>query len=267
MSGIDLDHVAIATTDIAGALGHVVGDLGAVVVHGGDGYGFRWVQVRLGTPTTGMTVELLVVWKPEVNDFLARFIAGHGVGVHHMTFKVDDLAATLEHAKSIGLHPLGVSLENPQWREAFLAPREAHGTVIQLAQTDHGPGDFTAMIERATATGAPEGSPIWWPPPPAPSASPTVLRRVVLGSPARTRTTEFFTDFLGGSHTDTNTAGTNNTDTGTGADVDGTDLVWPGGGRIRIVDAPTAGVLRLEGDGPAARVLDLSGIHFTGAAR
>ena len=59
----DLDHVAIATTDIAATLGTLVGDLGATVFHGGDGDGFRWVQSRLGSATTGMTIESLVVWR------------------------------------------------------------------------------------------------------------------------------------------------------------------------------------------------------------
>jgi methylmalonyl-CoA/ethylmalonyl-CoA epimerase len=247
MTSADLDHVAIATTDIAAALELTVGDLGGIVVHGGDGYGFRWVQARLGTATTGMTVELLVAWNPEVDDFLARFIARHGAGVHHITFKVDDLEATLDRANSIGLHPVGVSLENPQWREAFLQPREAHGTVVQLAQTEYGADDFAQLVEHAAATVEVEGTPIWWPSPPTRAATPTVLRRVVIGTPDRARASEFFADFLGGAPT---------------ADSEWTDLAWPGGGQIRLVDAPTAGVVRLEGDGPTTRRVDLSGARL-----
>ena len=33
-----------------------------------------------------------------------------------------------------------VNLDNPRWREAFLRPSKAHGTLIQLAQSD-GPDD------------------------------------------------------------------------------------------------------------------------------
>ncbi len=99
---IDLDHVAIATTDIAAALGALVGDLGGTIFAGGDGYGFRWVQTRLGPGGAGMTVELLVEWQPEQHDFLARFLARHGPGQHHLTFKVTDLAATLERVRTAG---------------------------------------------------------------------------------------------------------------------------------------------------------------------
>jgi hypothetical protein len=247
---MDLDHVAIATLDIAATLATAVGELGGVVVHGGDGYGFRWVQTRLGTGTTGMTVELLVVWQPEVNDFLARFVERHGVGVHHMTFKVEDLRATLAHCERLGLHPVGVNLDNPEWREAFLQPREAHGTVVQLAQTQYGPGDFAAMVTQAERTGRAEGTPIWWPEPPARGEAPVMLERVVIGSPDRPAAMSFFSEFLGGSVL--------------ADDAHVTDLWWPGGGQVRLVDAPRAGVVRLEADRGGtddgeARTIDLSG--------
>ena len=251
MSDIDLDHVAIATLDLVDALDVTVGRLGGVVVHGGDGYGFRWVQVRLGTATTGMTVELLVVWEPEVNDFLARFVDRHGAGVHHITFKVPDLRATLARAEELGLHPVGVNLDNPQWREAFLQPREAHGTVIQLAQTEHEPGGMAAVIERATSTGVAEGSPRWWPAPPTRAKEAVVLTRIVIASPDRGATMQFFAGLLDGA-VDRD-------------DATATDLRWPGGGQIRIVDAPAAGVVHLEGvgDTSAPSAVDLSGATLT----
>ena len=250
---MDLDHVAIATTDIRATLDAAVGELGGIVVHGGDGYGFRWVQTRLGTGTTGMTIELLVVWRPEVNDFLARFIERHGVGVHHMTFKVDDLNATLAHAEQLGLHPVGVNLDNPQWREAFLQPREAHGTVIQLAQTEYGVDDYAVMVDRAQRTGDAEGTPMWWPPPPPRAANPITLQRVVIGSPDRPAAQPFFSEFLGGTIiTDTDAV---------------TDLRWPGGGQVRLIDAPDAGALHLEAAGHAARTFDLSGTPVVVSAR
>ena len=241
---VHFDHVAIATTDIAVALDVAVGDLGGIVVHGGDGYGFRWVQTHLGTALTGMTIELLVVWQPEVNDFLARFVDRHGAGVHHMTFKVHDLEAMLERAGKFGLHPTGVSLNNPQWREAFLQPREAHGTVIQLAQTEYRAEDFTSLVDRAATTGVAEGTPVWWPAPPDRSIETIALRRVVLGSPERARARDFFAGFLDGEVTND--------------DESSTDLAWPGGA-LRIVDAPASGVHYLEATGLTQQAVALSG--------
>ena len=243
MTAVGFDHVAIASTDIAAALDVVVGDLGGTVVHGGDGYGFRWVQARLGLQT-GMTIELLVVWQPEVNDFLARFVERHGNGVHHMTFKVNDLESMLERAHTLGYHPTGVSLDNPQWREAFLQPREAHGTVIQLAQTDHDAADFSQLLDRVATTGIVEGTPTWWPAPPSRAEVPAVLRRVVIGSPERAQARDFFSGFLEAEIIHDDDART--------------DLAWPGG-QVRIVDTPSAGVLHLEATGLPAPTVALSG--------
>ena len=248
---VHFDHVAIATTDIVGALDVAVGELGGTVVHGGDGYGFRWVQTRLGTASTGMTIELLLVWQPEVNDFLARFVDRHGAGVHHMTFKVHDLEATLERAHEFGLHPTGVSLDNPQWREAFLQPREAHGTVVQLAQTEYGAADFATLVDRAATTGVAEGTPVWWPALPARAGEPVALRRVVLGSPVRAQAQDFYSGFLGGEITKDNESGT--------------DLVWSGGA-VRIVDARVAGVRHLEATGLAQPSVTLSSTTIRSAA-
>ncbi|HLN70809.1 MAG TPA: hypothetical protein VK280_26500, partial [Streptosporangiaceae bacterium] len=41
--------------------------------------------------------------------------------------------------EALGLEPVGVNLDNPSWREAFLHPRSAHGIVIQVAQQDGSP--------------------------------------------------------------------------------------------------------------------------------
>ncbi len=235
-AAFDLDHVAIATLDIRATLQAAVGELGGVVFHGGDGYGFRWLQTRLGTPgragTTGMTIELLTVWQPDVNDFLARFLERHGPGVHHITFKVRDIETALDRCAAAGVEPVGVNLDNPQWREAFLQPRQAHGTVVQLAQTSD-EWQISDAIDAAEVSGEATGTPVWWPTPPTRGKHPVTLQRVVLGSPDRTAAAAFFTGLLGATLTDTT--------------ADATDLSWPGGGCLRIVNANRAGFLRFEG--------------------
>ena len=52
-----------------------------------------------------MPVELLEPWAVERNDFLARFVARHGAGPHHLTFKVASLDAALERVRGAGFHP------------------------------------------------------------------------------------------------------------------------------------------------------------------
>lgn len=235
---IDLDHVAIATDAVDVALGALVGELGGTVFHGGDGSGFRWVQTRIGDAHEGMTVESLVVWRPDVDDFLVRFVDRFGAAAHHVTFTVADLETTLDRCRAAGLHPVGVDLTDPHWQEAFLLPREAHGTVVQLAQTDE-PHDVATLLPAVERDG-PVGQPRWWPEPPARGPEPVVLRHVVLGTPDRRATTTFFTELL---------AGTVEYD-----DAGGTGLAWPGG-RLRLEDAPEAGVLRLDAVGPTDRTI------------
>lgn len=244
---VELDHVAIATDDIDTLLATLVGDLGGTVLFGGDGYGFRWVQTRLGDAAAGMTVESLVVWRPDVDDFLARFLARHGGGTHHVTFKVPDLLAMLDACRAAGLTPVGVRLDDPEWQEAFLQPREAHGTVVQLAQTTD-PRPVADVLPRVAAEG-PSGTPLWWPAPPARAVRAVTLRHVVLGSPDRAATVSFLRDLLQGRVDD--------------EDTTGTVLVWPGGGRIRVEDADRAGVLRLDATGAPARTVTLAGVPLT----
>ena len=218
---IDLDHVAIATTDLATMFSALVGDLGGVVLHGGDGYGFRWVQTRVGTVAEGMTIESLVVWRPEDDDFLARFVARHGGGAHHVTFKVPDLPAMLDACRAAGVTPVGV----------------------RLAQTTD-PRPIDTVLPQVERDG-PSGTPTWWPPP-ARGTDPACLRHVVLGSPDRDATRAFFVGLLGGAVT--------------AEDADGTELTWPGGGRIRVEDAPRAGVVRFDAAGAIPRTVTVAGV-------
>jgi len=115
----DLDHIALATTDPAATLGALVGTLGGVCVYGVDGHGFRWMKVHMGNAVEGMTIEVLIAWRPAANDFLARFLARSGSGRHHVTFKVDDFAATLERVRSAGFTP--VDVDRPLWQPGLVA--------------------------------------------------------------------------------------------------------------------------------------------------
>ena len=219
-------------------MGVLVAELGGTLVSGGDAAGFRAMQIRMGDLTAGMTVELLEPWNLERSDFLSRFLARKGEGPHHLTFKVPDLAAELERLERIGMRPVGVDLSNPMWREAFLHPRESHGTVIQIAESEV--WRFELAWESARA-GEPVGR-RWWTTPPRRAADPVVLKRVVMESRTVQVTAGFFIEVLGaevGDH-----------------DGDVVDLIWPGG-RIRIEEGPDQGVTRLEvsGAGPLDRIV------------
>jgi catechol 2,3-dioxygenase-like lactoylglutathione lyase family enzyme len=93
------------------------------------------------------------------NDFLRRFLARHGPGPHHLTFKVPKLVAALEECERFGLEPVNIDTSDPFWLEAFLHPKQATGIVVQLAEAPQSwdspaPADFPATLRwRADGSG------------------------------------------------------------------------------------------------------------------
>jgi methylmalonyl-CoA/ethylmalonyl-CoA epimerase len=234
----DLDHVALAADDTAAALRFLTGELGGTVVFGGHAAGFRPMQVWIGSADgDGMPVELLEPWDTAENDFLARFVARHGAGPHHLTFKVPDLLETIARVRAAGVHPVKVDLSDPHWKEAFVMPREAHGTVVQLAETTH--RETRAELLATVARRGPDAHPRWWQDPSPPAGAPARLRRVVLRTPALDDASTLFADLLDGEVES--------------RDGGSADLVWPCGTRLRLESHPgDAGIDRLEVEGLAA---------------
>jgi methylmalonyl-CoA/ethylmalonyl-CoA epimerase len=126
---LELDHVAVAVHSIKEALRLYRDALGGEYLMGGDQDTWRWVQVRF---PSGGKVELL---EPLGEGFLSSFLERRGEGLHHITFKTDDIRAAIEQVESRGYELVDVRLDDPGWKEAFLRPSRAHGTLIQLAQS------------------------------------------------------------------------------------------------------------------------------------
>jgi methylmalonyl-CoA/ethylmalonyl-CoA epimerase len=97
---------------------------------GGDVDGsWRWVQFRY---PGGGKVELL---EPLGEGFLSRFLDRYGEGLHHITFKTDDIDAAIEQVEAAGYELVDKNLDDERWKQAFLRPSGAHGTLIQIAQS------------------------------------------------------------------------------------------------------------------------------------
>jgi methylmalonyl-CoA/ethylmalonyl-CoA epimerase len=130
-----LHHVAVALREIEPALGLYRDALGGRDLGGGeeagrgDG-GWRWRQVEY--PGRGR-IEML---EPRGEGFLTRFLRSRGEGLHHLTFRTDDLRSAVDRLRRAGYELVDVDLEDPRWKEAFLRPSSAHGTLIQLAEID-----------------------------------------------------------------------------------------------------------------------------------
>jgi hypothetical protein len=205
---IDLDHVAVAVERQAEAWPRYGGDLPSRWLGGGGTAGFWSAQVEYAN---GMKVEVLEPYLVEQNDFLRRFLDRNGPGPHHLTFKVKDLRSALELAERAGYRPVGVTLENAWWMEAFLHPKDAPGVVVQLAQSSQG-GDWGN-----------EPSPDWFPT--ARTATAATLVHVAHALADLDEGRKLFVDLLAGN-------------VEAEGDEDGMrwlDLAWPGPGRVRLL--------------------------------
>lgn len=128
------DHVSMAVHDIGATL-PLVGFLGAAYLTGGDvdDKGFRWAQLAL---PGGTKLELISPLRGQPEDhFLVRYLSRHGEGLHHLTFRVDDISAAIEAAGRAGYEVVDVDIAG-NWKEAFLHPRSSSGVLIQLAEWD-----------------------------------------------------------------------------------------------------------------------------------
>ncbi len=241
-----LDHVAIAAPDHRPVLAALTGELGGLVLSGGTPprAGFRAMQIRLGRGEAGMTVEVLEPFQPENNDFLERFIAATGGGVHHITFKTDDVVAERARLQGLGIEPVGVNFSGG-WKEMFIHPKDAHGTVIQIAQSDMLEPPMSQWLETL-----PEGLMIfdgdgpWWDQDAVrTSESHATLERIVIATPEPEAGVAFYRDVLDGS-------------------ADGHTITWPGGEILLESSEGRPRVDRLVVSGPLKTTI--SGIVFAG---
>jgi catechol 2,3-dioxygenase-like lactoylglutathione lyase family enzyme len=131
-----LDHVAIGASTLGDGWELFGGLLGGAWAYGGDSPGFWWGQLQY---SAGPKVELLTPKGGADAAFLERFLADRGPGFHHLNFIVPAIEVTLGKIRALGIEPTQVRLQNPQWKEAFLHPGDAYGTVIQVAQQERPP--------------------------------------------------------------------------------------------------------------------------------
>ena len=126
MPSILLDHIAIALPRIADAPPVLVAVPGGAPERVQPSGVFRWAS---WTYAGGGRIEILEPMG--VDGFLHRFLATHGPGVHHVTFKVPDLDAVCRRAERHGYGIVGRDESDASWKEAFFHPKQALGIVVQ----------------------------------------------------------------------------------------------------------------------------------------
>lgn len=126
------DHVAMAAPRIRDLLPVYHQLLGGRMLHGGDNPRVGYRALQLEYPGGGR-IELM---EPLAGStFFDRFFARTGGGgMHHVTLKVPDIDDALRAVRAAGYTPTSVFLDDPDWRELFLHPKEISGVLVQLAQ-------------------------------------------------------------------------------------------------------------------------------------
>lgn len=172
--GWALDHIAIGLPRIVDGVPFLVGTLGGRYLEGGPAPAFNGAQ---WTFADGERLELI---EPagEPGGFLHRFLAARGPGVHHVTFKVPDIAAAAARVRDLGYDVVGYNDSFPYWKELFLHPKQAQGIVVQLAEEHPVPEGVEGWVH---------GEPLPAPPPAEPPARIVGLRLVARSEAAARR--------------------------------------------------------------------------------
>jgi LAO/AO transport system kinase len=129
---IALDHVGIAVKALEEAAAFYRDALG-LTVEAPEEVAPQRVRAHF-IPAGGAALELLEATSGD--SPIARYLERRGPGLHHITLRVDDLAATLARLKA-----RGIRLIDEQPREgahgslvAFIHPASAHGVLVELKQ-------------------------------------------------------------------------------------------------------------------------------------
>ena len=127
-----LEHIGIAVVSLDEALAFYRDALGLEVEVPEDvpSQRVRAHFMRAG----GAALELLEATAEE--SPIAKFVAKRGPGLHHITLRVDDIAAALERLKARGVRLID-EVPRPGAHGslvAFIHPSSAHGVLIELTQ-------------------------------------------------------------------------------------------------------------------------------------
>ena len=126
-----IDHIAIAVRDLQKAKAFFIQILGGRELFSApvEKQKFRWTTVELGT---SCFIELIDPLEEE--GFLQRFLTHRGEGPHHITIQVDDVRETQRFLQDRGVPTFGLAETFPNWKELYIHPKHAFGTLIQFAE-------------------------------------------------------------------------------------------------------------------------------------
>ena len=135
---------------MADAVPFLVGVLGGIPHSGARG----GPDFRYGTWRYDGGGRIEVIEPLGADGFVHRFLAARGPGIHHVTFKVPSLDEACERARARGYDIVAYDASDPEWKTAFLHPKQALGIVVQLAETS-GASAPRSWTPPATVAGPP----------------------------------------------------------------------------------------------------------------
>jgi methylmalonyl-CoA epimerase len=127
-----LDHVGIAVKDLAEALAFYRDALG-LDIEASEDVASQRVRAHF-IPVGDPKLELLEATAPE--SAIAKYVDRRGPGLHHITLRVDDIAAAVAHLRAKGVRLID-EVPRPGAEGAtvaFIHPSAAHGVLVELKQ-------------------------------------------------------------------------------------------------------------------------------------
>lgn len=128
----EIDHVAIAVDDLDAAVNYYQKAFGAQVTHreviDSDGV----AEVLLAVADS--YIQFITPTRPD--SPVAKYLASHGEGLHHIGYRVDDCAATLAAMIAAGATPIDAvpRLGSRGTSVAFVHPKGNLGTLVELVE-------------------------------------------------------------------------------------------------------------------------------------
>jgi methylmalonyl-CoA/ethylmalonyl-CoA epimerase len=128
-----LDHIGIAVSDIDAALAFYRDALG-LEIEAAEEVTSQRVRAHF-IPAGEAALELLEA--TAVDSPIAKYVAKRGPGLHHITLRVDDIRAALEHLKARGVRLIDDTPRPGAHGSlvAFIHPSSAHGVLVELKQS------------------------------------------------------------------------------------------------------------------------------------
>jgi len=129
---VEIDHVGIAVHDLDAAVESYRRTLGVEPSHRElvDEQGVEEVLFAVGTSF----IQLLGALGPDTP--VGTFLAKRGPGVHHIAYRVDDVAASLSHLRNQGVRLVDATPRRGSRDTliAFVHPKDMEGVLVELVQ-------------------------------------------------------------------------------------------------------------------------------------